>query len=69
MHEAFDVVQRERQTETSLKKSEAFNFFFFQVFQISSLLQLLNTAAGGKIQGQYCDPPFVSDAFAFCPSC
>jgi len=27
MDEALDVVQRERQTETSLK--EAFNFFFF----------------------------------------
>lgn len=70
MHEALDVVvQRERQTEPSLKKSEAFNFFFFQVFQISSLLQLLNTAAGREIQGQYCDPCFVSDAFAFCPGC
>lgn len=32
MHEALDVVQRERQTETSLKKSEAFNFFFFSGF-------------------------------------
>jgi len=69
MDEALDVVQRERQTETSLKEAFNFFFFFFQVFQISSLLQLLNTAAGRKIQGQYCDPPFVSDAFAFCPGC
>lgn len=27
MHEALDVVQREWQTETSLKKSEAVSFF------------------------------------------
>lgn len=33
MHEALDVlVQRERQTEPSLKKSEALNFFFFFYF-------------------------------------
>lgn len=70
MHEALNVVvQKDRQTETCLKKSKAYKFFFFQVFQMSSLLQLLNTAAGTEIQGQYCDPRFVCDAFAFCPGC
>lgn len=33
------------------------------------LLQLLNTAAGSKRQGLYCDHPPNSDALAFCPNC
>lgn len=70
MHEALDAKCREESKQRHLLKAQWHSLQFFPDFSNKAfLLQLLNTAAGSKRQGLYCDHPPDSDALAFCPNC
>lgn len=70
MHEALDAKYRQESKQRHLLKAQRHSLQFFPDFSNKAfLLQLLNTAAGSKRQGLYCDHPPNSDALAFCPNC
>lgn len=70
MHEALDAKCREESKQRHLLKAQWHSLQFFPDFSNKAfLLLLLNTAAGSKRQGLYCDHPPDSDALAFCPDC
>lgn len=65
MHEALDAKCREESKQRHLLKAQWHSLQFFPDFSNKAfLLQLLNTAAGSKRQGLYCDHPPDSDGLA-----
>lgn len=69
MHEALDAKYNEESKQRHLLKAQWHSLQFFPDFSNKAfLLQLLNTAAGSKRQGLYCDHPANSDALGFCPN-